>query len=41
LYIKNFQSYVFKRQGMSIVFDADIYNIEEKGDIIVRIILTV
>jgi hypothetical protein len=41
LYIKNFQSYVFKRQGMSKVFDADIYNIEEKGDIIVRIILTV
>jgi hypothetical protein len=38
LYIRPFQTYVFKQQGISKIVEQDIYNVEEKGDIIIHII---
>ena len=38
LKIKRFQTLLLRRQGISKVFENDIYNIEEKGDIVVRLL---
>ena len=38
LFIRPFQSYIFERQGISKIIEHDIYNIEEKADIIINII---
>jgi hypothetical protein len=37
LYIKNEQFYIFKEQGISLILEKDIYNINYKSDIIVKI----
>jgi len=37
LYIKKTQSYVFHKQGISKINENDIYNIDEKSDIIVKL----
>lgn len=38
LKMQRFQTIVLRRQGISKVFDNDIYNIEEKSDVIVRLL---
>jgi len=38
LKMQRFQTVVLKRQGLSKVIDNDIYNVEEKGDVIVRLL---
>jgi len=38
LQIKRLQNYIFKKQGISKVFENDIYNVNEKGDIIIRLL---
>lgn len=37
LKMQRFQTLVLRRQGISKVFENDIYNVEEKGDIVVRL----
>jgi hypothetical protein len=37
LKMQRFQTLVLRRQGISKVIDNDIYNVEERGDIIVRL----
>jgi sulfur relay (sulfurtransferase) DsrC/TusE family protein len=39
LFIKTEQFYVFKREGIATICENDIYNITNKGDIIVKILL--
>ena len=36
--MQKFQTVVLRRQGISKVIDNDIYNVEEKGDVIVRLL---
>jgi curved DNA-binding protein CbpA len=38
LKLQKFQTVVLRRQGISKVIDNDIYNVEEKGDVIVRLL---
>lgn len=38
LKMQRFQSVVLRRHGISKVFENDIYNVEEKGDIVVRLL---
>jgi len=38
LHIVPFQSYIFKHQGISKIVEQDIYNVEEKADVIINII---
>jgi hypothetical protein len=38
LKMQRFQTLVLKRQGISKVIDNDIYNVDEKGDVIVRLL---
>jgi hypothetical protein len=38
LYIKKSQTYYFRKSGVSQILDSDIYNVDSKGDIIVKII---
>jgi len=38
LYLRPIQTYVLKKQGISKIFEDDIYKIEEKSDIIIKII---
>ena len=38
LKMQKFQTVVLRRQGISKVIDNDIYNVEEKGDVIVRLL---
>jgi hypothetical protein len=38
LHVVPFQTYIFKRQGISKIVEEDIYNVEEKADIIINII---
>jgi curved DNA-binding protein CbpA len=38
LYIRSFQTFTFKKQGISKISDNDIYNVDDKADIIVKII---
>ena len=37
LKLKIKQNYIFKKSGISKIFENDIYNIDERGDIIVNI----
>ena len=37
LLCKRFQTYIFKKQGISQIIENDIYNIDKKGDIIIKI----
>ena len=37
LQCKRLQTYIFKKQGISQIIDSDIYNIDKKGDIIIKI----
>jgi hypothetical protein len=39
LFMKAEQFYVFKREGIATICEDDIYNITNKGDIIVKIVL--
>jgi DnaJ domain len=38
LYIRSFQTFTFKKQGISKISDNDIYNVDDRADIIVKII---
>lgn len=39
LFLRPVQTYILRKKGISKILDADIYNIDEKADIIIKIIL--
>jgi hypothetical protein len=38
LFLRPVQTYILRKKGISKILDADIYNIDEKADIIIKII---